>query len=87
MEGLFQGCIETDNELIDDGNFSQNDLDKIEKSCSEFFLKAEEQEHFNLEDGGDLHDIFNTSSSEDMAQEKQLPNDLDIFHFFGDFER
>ena len=81
MEGLFQGCIETDNEFIDDGNFSQNDLDEIEKSCSEFFLEAEEQEHVNLEDGGDLHDIFNTSSSEDMAQEKQLPNDLDIFDF------
>ena len=61
--------------------FSQNDLDEIEKSCSELFLEAEEQEHVNLEDGGDLHDIFNTSSSEDMAQEKQLPNDLDIFDF------
>ena len=39
MEGLFQGCIETDNELIDDGNFSQNDLDEIENHVVNFFLK------------------------------------------------
>jgi hypothetical protein len=60
---------------------SETDLDRIEKTCIELFVEAEEQEHVNLEDDIDSNDVFNSVILENTEQEKKLPNDFNVFDF------
>ncbi|CAB3993132.1 Hypothetical predicted protein [Paramuricea clavata] len=81
VEEVLQDHIETDNVFINSESSSETDLDRIEKTCSELFVEAEEQEHVNLEDYIDLNDVFNSVTSENTEQEKKLPNDFNVFDF------
>ena len=70
VEEAFQDYIGIDNEFIDSGSFSQDDLDKIEETCSEMFVETEEQEQVNLKVDIDLNDVFKSMTSENMGQEQ-----------------